>query len=513
MGRIVVAISLASPFSFHEIFGHKREATWRLWRRSSNIRWKGHSKCFSIAIYMWRTMEGRSWLRSVTKCEGVIASYYKNYIVMWANSPSFAPMPCEKETRLRNVNGDKVCQCLRLDYSKWNLFVIDSIVIDWMATFSLLSKWIRNIIFDFGNSTPGKYRTHHSPYEYICVLLGNCNYYGPSPRRCARALPHRIRSIVKLNGQISVTCELWKLKCNVDAAQRGMQMSGFAHCCHKYDNVSLVHLRGFSLKRFNVMFISPRRPRIGAPLPKHSVRTPHKRCVEIWNVLWRRHLLRCPLGMGNLGPKSSNCRGASNTRNQPFVYEVSAVWATLSAYIYFSFDEGNINNVNNLISFYPKQRIKSPKNRVFHGICSGCVYLIWFHFPFKRISFPLGRVQRPLPPRTQFHNNNGLERIWLRMLGLRQRVGNSSLSGCKIFLIYAYGAARTTAPLYVQRITWGSGETNNTANSIWRRWRLVAGTGQIKWMLTPFTPHVVGLNIAKRWVGGCVCLCQWDIIQ
>lgn len=36
-----------------------------LWRRSSNIRWKGHSKCFSMAIMLTKNMAHSWWLCDV----------------------------------------------------------------------------------------------------------------------------------------------------------------------------------------------------------------------------------------------------------------------------------------------------------------------------------------------------------------------------------------------------------------------------------------------------------------
>lgn len=102
----------------------KREATWRLWRRSSNIRWKGHSKCFPMAILWWdkkKSWLASEWIRVCMCVRAWCAQKLHRHVNELGEFSSIMLMPF-KEKFLYTY--------LLLVHQKWNLYFIDSIVID-----------------------------------------------------------------------------------------------------------------------------------------------------------------------------------------------------------------------------------------------------------------------------------------------------------------------------------------------------------------------------------------------
>lgn len=153
----------------------KREATWRLWRRSSNIRWKGHSKCFPMAI-LWWDKKNHGWLLNGFVCICVcVLGARKNYIVMWTNWVNFLPL----------------CWChSRKSFSTHIYFWSTKNEIYILSIPSLSIQCMALASVQIALNWQSRYSA--------------C---GRDRRRCAEPLTHRIRSIVKLNGQITVTCE------------------------------------------------------------------------------------------------------------------------------------------------------------------------------------------------------------------------------------------------------------------------------------------------------------------
>lgn len=133
---------VATPFSFQAKNLNKRAATQQLWswRRSSNIRWKGHSKCFSIAIIFEKTWLIPEWLfalcivRACVCVQKPTSSCGRNYVIfvilLMAGDPDREGQRRKGKWRFWIVNGAKVWPYLLSDYWKCNLFFIDPIIIE-----------------------------------------------------------------------------------------------------------------------------------------------------------------------------------------------------------------------------------------------------------------------------------------------------------------------------------------------------------------------------------------------
>lgn len=165
-------------------------------------------------------------------------------------------------------------------------------------------------------------------------------------------------------------------------------MGGFLNATNA-DDVSRVHLRGFQFEWFNVPPVA-RHPLFISQLETEDWRTTselwHTQMALKYEMLSLSDVLREWIILGRIQAIAKVHR--AQQRNQSFFFNTYVMCARCAAaYIYLSFDEGNINNVNNLISFHLHQWIKSPKNRVRCVRARVRWCLIWFRLQLKRIHF------------------------------------------------------------------------------------------------------------------------------